>query len=101
MGLCREKLPAILPPGRSLTVTVLGQREGGQKIHNRYLLTKFFGASFGTGLDAADDDQSGQTDDICRLSRDQLLERWGQYANRTARVTHFHVAAGPEVIAAG
>ena len=98
MGLCRNKLPAILPAGRRLTVTVLRQREGGQKIHNRYVLTKFFGASFGTGLDAADPDQAGQTEDICRLSREQLLERWGQYVS--GRVSHFDLAAGPEVIAA-
>ena len=96
MAQCKDRLPAILPAGRRLTVTVIRQREGGQKIHNRYVLTKFFGVSFGTGLDAADHDQTGQTEDICRLSRDQLLERWGQYVS--ARGSHFHLAAGPEVI---
>jgi hypothetical protein len=93
---CQKRLPAILPPGRSLEVTVLRQRDGGENIHNRYILTKIAGISFGTGLDVADDDEVGQSDDLCRLSYEQLLKRWGQYVS--ARQSWFDIAAGPVVI---
>ncbi len=93
---CKEKLPRILPEGHSLQVTVLRQRDGGEHIHNRYILTKIAGISFGTGLDVADDGEVGQTDDLCRLSHDQLLKRWGQYVS--ARGSWFNISAGPSLI---
>ena len=96
LGECKNRLPAILPAGRSLQVTVIRQRPGGEKIHNRYILTLLAGLSFGTGLDVADPDESGQSDDLCRLSNDQLTHRWGQYVS--ARESWFDVAAGPSVI---
>lgn len=92
MGQCEERLPRVLPAGQCLKVTVLRQRASGEKIHNRYVLTKFAGVSFGTGLDVADDPESAQTDDLCRLSREQLVSRWGQYVSGTPP---FDVAAGP------
>lgn len=98
LGECKRQLPRILPSGRHLTVTVLKKRDGGQKIHNRYVLTLFCGVSFGTGLDVAASESAVQTDDICRLSREQLDERWKQYVNTTARARFFEVAAGPEEI---
>jgi len=93
---CRERLRNLLPQGRSITVTVLRERKGGEKIHNRYVLTKFAGVSFGTGLDIADGDETEQTDDLCRLSREQLVKRWGQYVS--AKGSWFDIAAGPEEI---
>lgn len=96
MQLCREQLPRYLPRGRSLTVTVLRERQGSEKIHNRYVLTKFAGVGFGTGLDVADEANTKQTDDLCRLSREQLLKRWGQYVS--ARKSYFDIATGPETI---
>jgi hypothetical protein len=98
MELCRERLPSRLPQGRSLTFTVLRQRVRGEKIHNRYVLTKFAGVSFGTGLDVADREETEQTDDLCRLSREQLLTRWGQYVS--GQGSHFDKAAGPSTISA-
>ncbi len=96
LGLCEERLPRIVPKGHALQVTVLRQREGGENIHNRYILTKIAGVSFGIGLDVADDGETGQSDDLCRLSREQLLKRWGQYVS--ARESWFDIAAGPAII---
>lgn len=96
LGQCQGKLSRILPTGRSLQVTVLRQRDGGEKVHNCYILTLLAGVSFGTGLDVADDGDAGQSDDLCRLSREQLLKRWGQYVS--ARGSWFDIAAGPTMI---
>ncbi len=93
LGQCEKRLTVILPRGRSLLITVLRQRSGGEKIHNRYILTLLAGLSFGTGLDVADPDEAGQSDDLCRLSSEQLLHRWGQYVS--ARGSCFDIAAGP------
>jgi hypothetical protein len=98
MGLCEQRLPRHLPREHCLEVTVLRQREGKEKIHNRYVLTLLAGVSFGTGLDVADEPETEQTDDICRLSQDQLRKRWGQYVS--ARGSYFDIAAGPTKIAA-
>lgn len=96
LGLCQKSLPRILPKGHCLQVTVLGQREGGENIHNRYMLTKIAGVSFGTDLDVADEEEVGQSDDLYRLSHEQLLKRWGQYVS--ARGSWFDIAAGPSII---
>jgi hypothetical protein len=99
LGRCLEKLPRILPRDQSVLVTVLRQRSGGEKVHNRYILTKLAGVSFGVGLDSADDGDTGQSDDLCRLSSEQLNKRWGQYVS--ARTSWFDVAAGPlEILSA-
>lgn len=103
MRVCQDRLPQILPEGRRIKVTVLRPRGGGERIHNRYVLTKFCGVSFGSGLDVADDEDTRQdrptrqTDDLCRLSREQLVERWGQYVSARQ---HFDIAAGPMEISA-
>lgn len=96
IDLCQQRLPKHLPHNRCLEVTVLRQRERGEKIHNRYVLTKLAGVSFGTGLDVSDEQETEQTDDICRLSHKQLLTRWGQYVS--ARGSYFEIAAGPTPI---
>lgn len=93
---CARTLPAIIPPGRTLKVTLLRERDGSEKIHNRYVLTKLVGVSFGIGLDAADAEENGQTDDLCRLSSAQLKQRWGQYVS--ARHSCFDTVSEPLTI---
>jgi len=45
-------------------------------------------------LDEADDDAGElQSDDLCRLSSEQWVRRWGQYVS--ARGSWFDIAAGP------
>ncbi len=83
-----------------MQVTLLRQRPGCEKVHNRYILTKLAGVSFDVRLDAADDGDSGQSDDLCRLSSEQLNKCWRQYVS--ARTSWFDVAAGPlEILSAG
>lgn len=97
---CQRELPSIIPKGQRLLVTVLRQRAAGEKTHNRYILTKLAGVTFGVGLDAAKPEDHASTDDLCRLSSEQLIKRWGQYVS--ARTSWFDVAAGPlEILSAG
>jgi len=74
-------LPEAIPSGISITVSVLKERNDGEKLHNRYLLTDIGGVSFGVGLDEMDKGAQGQTDDLCRLSFEQWRKRWGQYVS--------------------
>ncbi|MFH1480502.1 MAG: hypothetical protein ABIG67_04490 [Pseudomonadota bacterium] len=63
------------PEEKRPSLKVWKERNGGEKIHNRYILTEWGGVSFGIGLDEGRD---GQTDDIARMSKQQHEKRWGQ-----------------------
>jgi hypothetical protein len=54
----------------------LGQKTGGEKLHNRYILTDLGGVAFGVGLDEGDD---GETDDLTLMDRALYELRWSQY----------------------
>jgi hypothetical protein len=69
---CQRKLPQIIPKGLSVKFKRWKQRQGGEKIHNRYILTNLGGVSFGIGLDAG---KEGETDDLNLLSHDQYWKR--------------------------
>ena len=74
---CKDKLPSILPARVPLTVYRWKNREGGEKLHNRYILTDIGGVSFNTGLDEGD---PGTTDDVSRLGYHTYAKRWDDYA---------------------
>lgn len=80
---CRKHLPRCLPAEQEVTILRLGEREGGEKLHNRYILTDLGGVSFGVGLDEPDDISVAEavTDDVSLLARDQYRLRWRQYAD--------------------
>lgn len=59
-----------------LDIIPVKEREGGEKLHNRYLLTEFGGVSFGVGTDAGEEYHS---DDLFLLDCEKYLLRWGQY----------------------
>jgi len=71
----------IIPAG--LTVTLFQWKEipGGQRLHNRYILTDLGGVSFHNGLDAGED---GETDDITRLDYEQYRLHCTQYNRATS-----------------
>jgi hypothetical protein len=52
------------------------QRTGGEKFHNRYVLSELGGVMLGTGLDAG---EVGETDDLLLLPRAVFERRWDQY----------------------
>lgn len=77
---CRRHLPRVIPPNQEVTIRRLKERPGGDRLHNRYILTDLGGVSFGVGLDEAEA-VNGATDDLHLLDRDQYETRWRQYAD--------------------
>jgi hypothetical protein len=77
-GLCRANLPNWIPVGIDIAITILEEQAGGEKLHNRYILTDIGGVKFGIGLDEGD---PGQTDDIDLLDENQYQQRWQQYCS--------------------
>lgn len=76
----RRGLAKFLEPNTMLTLRKLTQKSGGEKLHNRYILTDLGGVQFGIGLD---DGEEGETDDVTLLEKDQYLKRWSQYCRNT------------------
>lgn len=66
----------VISNGLKVTLYQWRERPGGQKLHNRYILTDLGGVSFHHGLDTGAD---GETDDLTRLDLDQYLFRCKQY----------------------
>lgn len=74
---CTRYLPALIPAGIQVRIGHWSQRDGGEGIHNRYILTDRGGVQFGNSLREGD---AGTTDDINLLSEEQYRLRFGQYA---------------------
>ena len=75
---CRQQLPRRLPIRQAVTIRRLTERPGGERLHNRYVLTEHGGVSFGAGLDEKPDGNA--SDDLHLLGRDQYTQRWDQYS---------------------
>jgi len=76
---CRSRLPSLVPKGVEFKVMVWKQKTGGEKLHNRYLLTNIYGVLFGTGSDASENTDAEESDDIVLLEEGQYLMRYKQY----------------------
>jgi len=74
---CRTKLVNLIPTGLTVRFVRWVARDGGQPLHNRYILTDLGGVSFQHGLD---DGRPGETDDVALLDRDSYEQRWAEYA---------------------
>lgn len=70
------KMAQRLPNGCAIEFARWRQRQGGEKLHNRYVLTDLGGVSLGVGLDEG---EAGETDDLLLLPRAQYELRWSQY----------------------
>lgn len=70
-------MAAGLPNSCTIEFVRLKEKAGGEKLHNRYVLTDLGGVSLGVGLDAG---EAGETDDLLLLPRAQYEHRWSQYA---------------------
>ena len=75
-GECERRLCQWIPDGIPVLVRRLRQKQDGEQLHNRYILTDLGGVTFGTGLDEGDE---GETDDITLMNRGQYELRWSQY----------------------
>src|ERR687892_2444801 len=75
-GECERYLPTLVPAGLILIVRRWTNRAGGERLHNRYVLTDIGGVQFGVGLDEGD---PGTTDDVTRLDTDAYRRRMEDY----------------------
>ena len=71
------RMAATLPSGAVVEFVRWAQRDQGEILHNRYVLTDIGGVSFGVGLDAG---RSGESDDVILLPKPVYEKRWAQYA---------------------
>lgn len=81
----QKHLAAAVGPKLDLTMFVWDERHGGEKFHNRYILTPHGGLAVQAGLDEPvkrDEPQKwkGHSDDVTILSPSQFRLRWSQYA---------------------
>jgi hypothetical protein len=70
------KMAGRLPAGAAVEFVRWSQKTGGEKLHNRYVLTDVGGVILGVGLDAG---EPGETDDLVLMPREQYELRWSQY----------------------
>ena len=73
---CRRRLTPLIPPGLTVRFVRWVARDGGQQLHNRYILTDLGGVAFSHGLDEG---QAGETDDVTLLDRQSYEQRWLEY----------------------
>ena len=77
----QDSFQKIIPNGLKIKVYQWLEHPGGQKLHNRYILTDLGGVSFHHGLDTGSD---GETDDLTRLDIKQYCFRCEQYHSETS-----------------
>ena len=78
-GEMQDRLSKIIPKGQGVQISIWKQREHGQKLHNRYILSEVCGVAFGTGLDQNDDQAGAETDDLHMMDAVKLAARWQEY----------------------
>jgi hypothetical protein len=71
-----ENYESIIPVGLTVTLFQWQEKPGGQRLHNRYILTNLGGVSFHHGLNTGG---GGEKDDITRLDREQYELHCKQY----------------------
>ena len=79
-----SKMAARLPIGCTIEFARWEQKQDGEKLHNRYVLTDLGGIILGTGLDAG---EVGETDDLLLLPRTVYELRWLQYVSNNGAFT--------------
>jgi hypothetical protein len=69
-------LPKVLPTGLTATVWFWLPRQGGQRLHNRYLLTEVGGVQFGDGIERG---IAGQYDRVSILEDPSRIQIWADF----------------------
>ena len=75
----REHLPGILPQGLEIELVCLAHPQGGDPLHNRFVMTDIGGAVMPYGTDARG---AEAMDDLQPMQKGIYLSRWRQYALR-------------------
>lgn len=70
-----------IPVGSNITFFVWKQKAGGEKLHDRYILTERGGVQFSVGLDEG---ELGETTMVSRLSRSVYDRVWRHFSEETA-----------------
>lgn len=78
LAACYSRIQPILRPGVTVQAFAWGEHPRGPKLHNRYVLTEVGGIAVQTGLDRSQR-ETGQTDDLTILSKEQYVARWSEY----------------------
>ena len=78
---CEEKLRAIIPAGICLILQRWNQWEGGEKLHERYILSDIGGLKVDPGLD---DGKQGESFEVLLLERNLYEKHWGNYVTNPA-----------------
>jgi len=76
MGYADRALPGMLPLGVSVTLKCWRQRSGGDRLHNRYLLTDVAGVQFGDSIERG---SAGEQDRVSILDEPSRAKLWAQY----------------------
>ena len=77
---CQTHLPALIPKGFSITIRLWWNKSGGERFHNRYILTDIGGVHFGNSIK----EEPQGIDTISRLSSTDSLEWNAKYSDRTS-----------------
>ena len=75
---CRLYLPRHLHPNASLDILFAEQKPGGERLHNRFVVTDIGSALLG---DSIDEGKSGETNDVALLDEDHHRMRLAAYGN--------------------
>ena len=74
---CLSKLPSVIPEGITIRIHRIAHTEGGQDIHNRYILSDIGGVIFGHGTDSSRNPRTETCDDILILDQSPFV-RWAK-----------------------
>ena len=70
-----------LPNGTEIKFFQWKERDGGERLHDRFILTDRGGMQSSFGWDTG---EQGQTTEISLMDEDAYLHRWKQYQRETA-----------------
>jgi len=73
---CQEKLPGIVPSGYRVRLKRWVERPGGEKFHQRFILTDIGGVEVDPGLD---DGQEGESFKVMLLKRKMFEKQWADH----------------------
>ncbi len=73
---CDTKLAPIIPMGMRLRVLLWREKENGEKLHNRYILTERGGIRFGAGIS----EDSSHTDEVELMDDLSARDRFDKYS---------------------